>query len=63
MLEGALPLDQVVKVRILAPQPSESPAQAGFCLPGAANGPRKESPFVAIGANQCPAFAPNLGGR
>ena len=27
---GAIPLDPVVRVRILAPQPSESPAQAGF---------------------------------
>jgi hypothetical protein len=27
---GRLTLDQVVKVRVLAPQPHESPASAGF---------------------------------
>jgi hypothetical protein len=32
LMVGRLTLDQVVKVRVLAPQLSEDPASAGFCL-------------------------------
>jgi hypothetical protein len=56
LMVGRLTLDQVVKVRVLAPQPQKAPAQGGFLVSGIATrvrmGQRRGQQHVALLASR-----------